>query len=119
VKHVGLFFSIFFIFLGCRTFNSQQKLDIHVQTETVNTDSVGVLSQTNNLDNTILEGTRYIANRISAHSKLAVAAIESSTDKLSSYIADSISMHLVNTNSFTVVEHFDRRLILNEQNYQR
>jgi len=110
--------SLLSLFCGCSSTPIQQNSRTQASSVTADYYFTEAQHTVNSLDNTIFEGTRYLASRMSANAKVAVASIESPTEKLSTYIADSISMHLVNTDNFTVIEHFDRNLILNEQNYQ-
>jgi TolB-like protein len=75
-------------------------------------------NQLANIDMAILEGSKYIAGRVSAGSKVAIVTIQSPTINLSNYIIDNISMYLVNENNCIVIERVDLDIIQTEQAYQ-
>jgi TolB-like protein len=80
-------------------------------TPTVNTNS-------EQLDSVVREGSYYIISKIPAESKVGIVNMNSSSVNLSNYIIDSIIMHLVNTNNFTVIERSELDIIQKEQRYQ-
>jgi TolB-like protein len=76
------------------------------------------LNEYSNIDSVLLEASKYIINRINTQSIIAVVSINAETRKLSEYSIDSVTMHLVNENSFTIIERMDINQINKELLYQ-
>jgi TolB-like protein len=70
------------------------------------------------LDTALSEGADYLASRIAARSKVSVASIQAPAPNVSNYAIDSLTMHLVNKNSFVVIERSELALLQREQRYQ-
>jgi TolB-like protein len=69
-------------------------------------------------DTALSEGADYLASRIAARSKVSVASIQAPAPNVSNYAIDSLTMHLVNKNSFVVIERSELALLQREQRYQ-
>ncbi|GHT68367.1 hypothetical protein FACS1894110_15730 [Spirochaetia bacterium] len=70
------------------------------------------------LDSAISEGANYIIGRLSSGAKVAIVNIQSPTANLTNYIIDTLSMYLVNKDSFFVIERSELGAIQKEQHYQ-
>jgi len=106
VRPALLFFSIVFLLFGCAsrfTLNGNASIDN---------------SRSDQLDYVIREGSNYIISKLPVKSKVGIVNMNSSSVNLSNYIIDSIVMHLVNTNNFTVIERSELDIIQKEQRYQ-
>jgi TolB-like protein len=107
VKRALFIFSLSFLFADCGSI-PRKELNPAFETQ----------SQNISLDSAIIDGSDYIAGRLSAGSKVAIVNIQSSTVNLTNYIIDNISMHLVNNDSFFVIERSELDAVQNEQHYQ-
>jgi hypothetical protein len=70
------------------------------------------------LDSVIREGSVYIISKVPANSKIGIVNVSSSSADLSHYVIDSVIMHLVNTDNYTVVERSQLDTVQREQRYQ-
>jgi hypothetical protein len=121
VKYAGLVFSIVILLFGCASpqprsdFQLQSNVtDTQIQSQEVEND----LSQNLNLDTAIFEGANYLASRITVDSKIAVVNIKSPSVVVTNYVLDNLIMHLVNEDTFIVIERSKLDLIEKEQKYQ-
>jgi TolB-like protein len=80
---------------------------------TTNTDN-----EPQDLDTTIRIGVDYLSSKLPLNTKVAFVSVQSPTENLSNYIIDTAVMHLVNKDSFTVIERSELGVLEKEQLYQ-
>jgi TolB-like protein len=73
---------------------------------------------TYNINNALASGTDYLSGKLPAHTKIAFVSMQSSTKNLSEYVIDTIIMHLVNKDKFSIIERAELPALQKEQLYQ-
>lgn len=125
VRLVLLFFSLTLLLFGCASQSSPQQpvtryapIANYGQVQTANRGTVATNSESEQLDSVIREGSDYIISKLPIKSRIGVVNMNSSSVNLSNYVIDGIVMHLVNRDSFFVIERSELDAVQREQKYQ-
>ena len=110
---VLLFFSLTVLLSGCAS-QSAPQYQAAANAPTANYGQV----QTSNLDSVIREGSDYITGKLPLRSRIGVVNMNSPSANLSNYVIDGIVMHLVNTETFFVIERSELGAVQREKKYQ-